>query len=132
MRKLRKTLDVGLPIGGTLLVFAAVVLVYNLTLQIILVLIGLLMIDAGIWKLTKPLLPNERRYNALRSEVDHFIDLVRRLNDASVSMKEHDTPTSRVAIQDAVNALHDSVGKIERVAGQTEEDVRAVHANARS
>ncbi|MGH7467062.1 MAG: hypothetical protein ACRENP_03655 [Longimicrobiales bacterium] len=130
MRGLRKALEIGLPIAGTVLVFAAVVLVYNLTAQIILVLIGLLMIDAGIWKLTAPLFPNERRYKALRDEVDRFIHLVRRLNTAALSMREHDSAAARTAFQDAVNALHHSVGKIEQLAGKTEDELRAPPAVA--
>jgi hypothetical protein len=125
MRRLRKILEIGLPILGTVLVFAAVVLVYDLTTQIILVLVGLLMIDAGIWKLTEPLFPNERRYKALREEVDRFIHQVRRLNTAALSMREHDSPAARTAFQDAVSALHDSVGRIEQLAGKTEDELRA-------
>ena len=103
MRRLRRSLDIGLPAVGTVLVFGAVVLVYNLTMQIILVLLGLVLIDAGIWKLTAPFLPNERRYNGLRAEVKRFLELVRHLNDATLNLKEADTPASRVAMQDAIN-----------------------------
>jgi len=35
------------------------------------------MIEAGVWKLTSPFLPSERRYGELREEVDGFIGRVR-------------------------------------------------------
>jgi hypothetical protein len=122
--------DVGLSIVGTALVFAAVVLVYNLTAQIILVLIGLLLIDAGIWKLTQPLFPDERRFGALREEVDRFIHLVRRLNATALAIREHDSQTARATFQDTVNELHGSVDRIERLTGKSDEELRSAPAAA--
>jgi hypothetical protein len=113
-----------------LLVFAAVVLIRNLTLQIGLVLLGLLIIDAGIWKLTQPLLPNERQHNALRMEVNNFLTLVRRLNEIALSQNEHASPASRAAFRDAVNALHDAVDRIERQAGKTDADLKPTEVPA--
>ena len=130
MRKLRRALELGLPVVGTILVFAAVVLDYNLTAQVLLVLLGLLMIDAGIWKLTQPLFPNERRYLALREEVDRFIHLVRRLNSTALAVREQESPTAQAAFQDAVGALHESVNRMEQLAGKSDQELRSTPAPA--
>ena len=95
MRKFRRILDIGLPILGILVVFGAVlwpVISLRLQLQVLVVLVGILMIEAGVWKLTSPFLPSERKYNALRSEVDRFIDLVRALNSAALESEDNWPP----------------------------------------
>src|SRR5437868_7223864 len=97
-RAVRKTVEVGLPILGTVIVFGAILLIWdNMTLQIGVVALGVLMIQAGIWKLTHPMLPSERRYQSLRREVDYFIMLVRRLNAAALGVKETDNSATRAA-----------------------------------
>jgi len=83
MRKVRERLKVGLPILGTLLVFGAVVFISGQIPQIVVVLAGLLLLQAGVWKLANPLLPEDRTHLHLRREVDHFMELVRELNGAA-------------------------------------------------
>ena len=122
MRKLRKAVDAGLPIVGTLIVFLAVLLLSDqyLTLRVIIVMFGVLMIDAGIWKLTQPLLPNERRYKGLRREVDEFVKLVRRMNAAALEAKrsgEHEN------LERTVAEMHRAVDRMEQLAGLTELDL---------
>src|SRR5262245_33204857 len=108
---------------GTVTVFLAVVLSFSLAIQIILVLAGLLMIDWGAWSLTRLLVPNERRYRALRAEVNQFVRGVRRLNAAALGLRKEETTAARVAFQDALNSLHDSLGRIEYFAGKSDEDL---------
>ncbi|MGH7461123.1 MAG: hypothetical protein ACREMA_08850 [Longimicrobiales bacterium] len=127
---MRRTIETGLPIVGTVLVFAAVVLIKSLGVQIALVLLGLIIIDAGIWKLTQPLLPNQRQHYGLRMEVDNFLVLVRRLNEIATSQNEHDSPAAHAAFRDVVMALHDSVGRIERQAGKTDADLKPTEVPA--
>ncbi|KPK80186.1 MAG: hypothetical protein AMS25_09825 [Gemmatimonas sp. SM23_52] len=43
-------------------------------------LVGIALITVGVWGLGSRLFPNRRVYVGLRSEVDHFIGLVRKLN----------------------------------------------------
>lgn len=84
MRTVRRTVDMVLPVAGIVLVLGAVLFVWqNLYLQLGIVIVGIFLIEAGIWKLAHPLLPSARRYHALRDEVDEFIQLVRRLNTAA-------------------------------------------------
>ena len=122
MRKLRKAVDAGLPILGTLIVFLAVLLLtdQHVTLRVIVVMLGVLMIDAGIWKLTQPLLPNERRYKGLRREVDEFVKLVRRMNAAALEARrsgEHEN------LERTVAEMHRAVDRMEQLAGMTELDL---------
>ena len=120
MRKLRQAVDAGLPILGTVIVFLAVILLSDqqLTLRIVIVLIGLLMIDAGIWKLTHPLLPNERRYTGLRKEVDDFIQVVRRLN--AEALEAGQSPAGRETVQRTVREMHAAVDRMEQLAGKAD------------
>jgi hypothetical protein len=96
MRKVRDRLKVGLPVLGTLLVFGAVVFISGQIPQIVVVLAGLLLLQAGVWQLANPLLPEDRKYPHLRQEVDHFMDLVRELNGAA-AVEGGSTPPDAVA-----------------------------------
>lgn len=121
MRTLRKFIELGTPILGMVIVFAAVLLVppANLQLQLVIVLVGVLLIEAGVWGLTTPLLPNERQFLPLREEVDDFIDIVRQLNDAAVERRslDHGTESADGAFEEALAALHSSVRTMGRLAG---------------
>lgn len=90
MRAFRKYLDIGLPIIGTVIVLAGALLLMNLYARMAAVIFGVFLIEAGVWKLADPLLPNERKFGALRSEVDDFIVLVRRLNTAALEIQAGD------------------------------------------
>jgi len=124
LRNLRKTMAIALPILGTALVFAAILvpaLAINLQLQIAVVLVGILIIEAGVWKLTAKILPNERKYLALRAEVDSFISRVRTLNAQGMRLRENDTEENREALRETVAALHESVDRMAEVAGREAE-----------
>lgn len=85
MRTVRRKVDTLLPVVGIVVVLSAVLFLWqNLYLQVSVVIAGIFLIEAGIWKLAHPLLPSQRKYRALRNEVDEFIGLVRRLNTAAV------------------------------------------------
>jgi len=123
LRKLRKFLAMGLPILGTILVFAAILvpsIALNLQLQIVVVLIGLLIIEAGVWRLTAKILPNERKFLALRAEVDGFIDRIRVLNAHGVNLRREDTDTAREAFRETLDALHAAVDRMAEVAGRVD------------
>jgi len=86
MTSIRRSVDKVLPVLGIIVVLGAVLLLWcgNLYIQLAVVMIGIFLIEAGIWQLAHPLLPSVRKYRALRTEVDDFIQLVRRLNAAAV------------------------------------------------
>lgn len=121
MRDLRKLLAFGLPVLGTILVFAAILvpaISFNLQIQIGVVLVGLLIIEAGVWRLTAKILPNERRYLALRAEVDGFVDRIRVLNAHGIKLRNADTESMRGAFRETLDALHAAVDRMAEVAGR--------------
>lgn len=121
MRKLRKSLAIGLPVFGTILVFLAILLPavsLNLRLQVLIVLVGLLIIEAGVWRLTARILPNERKYLALRAEVNAFVERVRVLNANGVRLRAEETESARDAFHETLDALHSAVDRMARVAGR--------------
>ena len=124
MRTFRKAVAVGLPIMGMVLVFLAILLPsisLDLQIQILVVLVGILMIEAGVWRLTAKILPNERQFLALRAEVDAFIGLVRNLNNQGVALQAGETPEVRGRFEEAKAAIHASVDRMGEVAGKTPE-----------
>ena len=121
MRTLRRTVAVALPIVGMILVFLAILLPsisLDLQLQILVALAGILMIEAGVWGLTAKILPSERKFLALRAEVDDFIGLVRELNNRGVALRRSDTPETREGLDQATAACHASVDRMRDVAGK--------------
>lgn len=121
MRTIRKAVELGTPIVGMITVFAAVLLIppANLQVQLVTVLIGVLLIEAGVWGLTKPFLPNERQFLSLREEVDDFIDLVRLLNKAAVDRRIHTeiAEGANGTFEEALADLHSSVRRMGQLAG---------------
>lgn len=121
MRRLRRAVELGLPIAGVIMVLAAVLFFpRSLTIQIAIVLVGLVLIEAGTWNLASPVLPSERRYVALRHEVDGFILLVRRLNRATLALASESTPQNRARLLEVRDEMLESVKRMEQVAGQAE------------
>jgi hypothetical protein len=113
-----------MPILGMFTVFAAVLtprIAANLQLQIIIVLIGVLMIEAGVLKFTNPFLPSERRYEALREEVDHFIALVRDLNGAAVELRATAAIDRQEEVERILLTMHRSVDLMGELAGRQED-----------
>jgi hypothetical protein len=124
LRKLREILAMGLPILGTVLVFVAILvpaISLNLQLQILVVLVGILFIEAGVWRLTEKVLPSERKYLALRAQVDDFIGGVRVLNARAVAVRSEETAGTRAAYEAALAALHSAVDRMGEVAGLEED-----------
>jgi hypothetical protein len=93
MTSIRRSVDKALPVLGIIVVLGAVLFLWcgNLYIQLAVVMIGIFLIEAGIWQLAHPLLPSVRKYRALRKEVDDFIQLVRRLNAAALLRNSGDS-----------------------------------------
>ena len=117
-RKLRKVLDVGLPVGGTLII-AGVVFLKHQHPEMAFVLVGVLMIEVGILKLVHKLLPNERKYHALRAQAEQFLKLVRQLNTAALRVQANDTPENREAVEEIRQSMQLLVERMIAVAGKT-------------
>lgn len=124
MRNLRKIMAMGLPILGMIVVFSAILvpaISLNLQLQIVVVLAGLLIIEAGVWRLTAKILPNERKYLTLRAEVDDFIARIRVLNAQGSNLRVQDSEAGREAFRETIDVLHASVDRMAEVAGREDQ-----------
>lgn len=121
MRALRRAVEVALPIVGVALVLVAVLFFFeNLYVRIAIVLLGLGLIETGIWNLASPILPSERKYMTLRTEVDSFIRLVRRLNKASLELTSDPTPQNRAKLLQVRDEMLESVKRMELYAGKSD------------
>lgn len=118
MRSLRRWLSIGLPVMGMVVVLIAIVSVVDRQMQLVFVVAGVLLIEAGVWKLANPILPSERRYTELRGEVDHFVDLVREMNAAAVEARQSDSDDRWDDYQDLLSTLHESVDRMGQLAGK--------------
>lgn len=125
VRKLRKTIELALPMVGVALVLFAVIVFGNIYVQIAVVLLGLILIEAGIWNLANPILPSERKFLALRTEVDDFIAMVRRLNSASLMLASDPSPENRARVLSVRDDMLESVRRMELYAGKTDDELTA-------
>src|SRR5688500_4227053 len=126
-RQMRKYLDLGLPLIGSFLVFTAVLTVTAPVTQVLVAALGLLLIQSGVMKLTQAFVPNERKYIALRREVDYFILLVRRLNAAALGVKEVDNADTRAAFAAIQQRMRESEDRMAQLAGKTDDEAAALN-----
>jgi len=123
-RRIRRVMEVAIPLLGIGMIFLSVLFgPSSLQLQVILVLVGVLILEAGVWGLTSGLLPNERRYLALREEGDNFIALIRELNSAALGRKK-DTEDDK-HFRKTLKLMH---GSVDRMADLTGEDAKGTTA----
>ena len=123
MRKARRFLNLLVPAIGMALVLGAVLFGESIGVQLFLVVAGLLLTEAGLWRLADPFLPDERKYIALRAETDHFTALVRQLNTAALGLDRGDERGSRFALEEVHRAMQHSVDRMAEFAGRTIEEV---------
>ena len=88
LRTLLQWIDTGLPFVGVLVIMAAILFVHDVSGQIVVAALGILMIEAGVWRLAHQLLPNQRRYHALRAELNGFYTLAGQLNEVALDVKK--------------------------------------------
>jgi hypothetical protein len=114
-----KLLNAGLPVAGMIVVFGAVLFLEDRRTMILVVLLGILLIEAGVWKLSNPFLPTERRFNALRLEVDQFMELVRELNGSAIEALSGEGNASAWArFRNTLATMHASVERMGEAAGR--------------
>ena len=126
-RTTRKYLELAFPLVGSFLIFTAILTVRGALLQILIAVLGLLLFESGILKLTQAFLPNERQYQALRREVDYFIVLVRRLNAAALGLKEVDNEATRTAFAAIQQRMRESYDRMGQLAGKTDAEVESLN-----
>jgi hypothetical protein len=121
LRHLRKIMSVGFPIVGMIVVFLALLIPTvsdSLQLQIGVVLVGLLIIESGVWRLTDKILPNERKYTSLRLEVEEFLEGVRVLNTRGRVVGEQGTEAELELFEETKRELHEAVDRMAKLAGK--------------
>ncbi len=79
MQRLRNFIDRFLTYVGVLVVLGTMIFTDASRMQVSLVLVGLLILQLGVWQVASALLPSARRNHVLRNEVDQFIKLVREM-----------------------------------------------------
>jgi hypothetical protein len=124
LRTLRKFIDIAVPLAGVAVILGAVLFLRaDLRVQIAVVGLGMLLIEVGVWKIPHQLLGTGRKHLALRTEVDHFLRLVRQLNNAALALREDNSPQNRQALQEVPEAMRQSVDRMVHVAGKTETEL---------
>jgi hypothetical protein len=123
VRTLHKGLNICLPILGVVIILSAVLFVHGIREQLAIVVVGILFIEAGVWKLARQFLPNERKHLALRAEGDRFIVLIRHLNAAALAVKESNTPENLQAFEEVQTEMHRAVQRMAEVAGKTDDEL---------
>jgi hypothetical protein len=121
-RQAARILDLGLPPLGVAVVLAAVIVGGGGWGALWMAVAGLLMVEAGTWRLGSRML-HERRYLPLREEIDRFVGLAPRLHHAAARVLTDPTPAAREALAAAIASMHASVDRMADVAGRTEQDL---------
>lgn len=121
MRKIRASFHLALTLVGTVLIAYAITSIEVTRDQLLVGALGLVILEAGVWRITQSLFPNERAYAPLRKETDFFITLVRRLNTAAVAAKRGSG--SAADLERVQDEMHHSVDRMVRLAGLTEDDL---------
>lgn len=118
---------------GTGLALYAVLRIDAMYDRVLVAVLGLLLMQVGIWQLTATLLPNQREYRPLRKETDYFLSLLRRMNRAAIAA-EGGSNYATAEVERLHAELHHSVDRMLRLAGRTEENLgfryRAGHARS--
>ena len=119
MNFIRKAIQPAVSILGMVVVFGGVLLVpaTNLRLMIMIVTVGVVILEVGVWGLAESIIPNERLYLSYRAEVNHFMSLVPELNAAALD-RDSGAEGGEERFQDTLILMRDSVGHMEEVAGK--------------
>jgi hypothetical protein len=100
------------------IIFGSVLTQYpeDMQAQVGVMVIGVLLLEAGVWGLALQILPDERCYLGLRKELDHMIELTRVLNGAAIAAGA--TRADDETFRDASARMHASVDRMAELAGQ--------------
>lgn len=123
-----QVVDAGLPLLGVAIVLAAVVLGGGGWRAIWMAVSGLLLVEAGVWRLGSRVM-YERRYMPLRQEVRRFIGLARDLHHATTAAREGGLQ-AQADLDRTLAAMRASVDRMAAVAAKTEADLAAGGASS--
>ena len=115
-RNIRRSIDASLTGLGIAVIFSAIILGASLDIraQLPIALVGVLLMEAGIWGLSSKFVPSQRKYTKLRSEGDNMLQLIRELNAAAIAKERGEEDSKR--FQETLAAMHDSVIKMSGLA----------------
>lgn len=106
----RDVLEKTMAVVGVVVVLVPVVTLADAAWQIATVVVGLVLIEAGVWNVARHLAPEDRKFGALRRQVEAFLEDVRELN-------LHAIAGDRDGIEEARDQLHERVDAMAEVAG---------------
>lgn len=120
-KKIRRSIDKLLTALGIVVIFAAVLMSSALTvkMQLPIVLLGVLLLEAGVWGLSSKVFLNQRHYVNLRTEGDNIIQLIRELNSSAVARDNGAEDAQR--FHATLDKMHNSVNRMSELAS---EDIR--------
>ena len=129
-RTIRRNANLMLTVSGIGTIFLAVLLggSWPVQLQMLPVIIGVLLMEAGVWGLAAKLLPNQRKYSSLRAEGDHILSLIRQLNGVAVA-KELGIDNNN-QFERTMEEMHMSVARMADLAALPDEDTPAITPDA--
>lgn len=122
IRNMRKIFDTVVPLIGVVIVLGVAFLNQELR-DIVYVVLGVTLIEVGLWKLSHKIFPDQRKYHALRTQADQFLRQVRLLNAAVLKVRENDSAANRQAIEEIRQAMFAMVEQMTDVAGKTDADL---------
>ncbi|MEX0935555.1 MAG: hypothetical protein WD013_01540 [Gemmatimonadota bacterium] len=120
MKTTRRLAKLVLPIVGLFLAFLGVLFLEGNIPKLFAVLAGILLVEAGVWNAANPFGRSPRKYLELRSEVEGFLQQVRQLNAAATEARMFRGSGSWQRYRATVDAMHESVERMARVAGKEE------------
>lgn len=121
MRSIRRFTQLVLTALGAATVGYAIFGVEGLYFQALVAALGLIIMELGIWQITRAFFPNERRFLPLRKETRYFLQLVSRLNRAVLKAEKGDA-AAREEVDRLQSEMHHSVDRMRNLAGLTDAD----------
>ncbi len=106
----RDVLEKTMAVVGVVVVLVPVVTLADAAWQIATVVVGLVLIEAGVWNVARHLAPEDRKFGALRREVESFLEDVRELNLYAIASDPE-------GIEEMRGRLHERVDVMAEVAG---------------
>ncbi|HEY0303436.1 MAG TPA: hypothetical protein VGC44_00615 [Longimicrobiales bacterium] len=122
MRSIRRLSQLFLTVSGAGTVMYAVLAIEPLRDRLLVAALGLLIMEIGIWQLTRIFFPNEREFKPLREETDYFLKLVRRLNAQTLRLQAGSN-SAQAEVDRLREEMFHSVDRMCRLAGRTEEEM---------
>jgi hypothetical protein len=111
-RTFNRNVGLGATVLGLAIILSSFLFLDNIVAWYATIMVGLLIVLSGFLYGAYPILTSERRYFALRKEVEQFIKLVRKLNDVAKSpQSEEDVETVKAKMAESIERMAEMAGK---------------------